>query len=49
MMLDNVLAAMAIGVFAFVSVIVVKLAAIFLDPTLRHWASVIMRQHNRPY
>jgi len=42
MLMDNVIAGMAIGVFSFVSVIVVKLAAIAVHPTLKNWTSAII-------
>jgi hypothetical protein len=37
MLMDNVIAAIAIGVFSFVSVIVVRLAAIAVHLTRKNW------------
>ena len=48
MLLDNVISAIAIGVFAFVSVIVLKLAAIAVHLALKNRSSVIQGHHNRP-
>ena len=47
--MDNVITAIAIGVFSFVSVIVVKLAAVVVNLALKNWTSAIPGQHKRLY
>jgi hypothetical protein len=48
MLMDNVVVAIAIGVFALVLVVVVKLATIAVYIALKNWTSLIHDQHNRP-
>jgi uncharacterized membrane-anchored protein len=47
MLMDNVVTAIAIGFFAFVTVIVAKLMAITVHLAMKHGASVVRGHRNR--
>ena len=48
MLMENVIVAIAIGSFSFISVLVVKVASIFIPLALKNCASALMRQYSRP-